>query len=599
MIMKTNLANQLHLIANNLNPVSQQFKHAESAPMSQGDLASSPAVKESMNPSWQSMLAASAGSAALVACGGGGDNDNSVSTSSMQVSMSLSAQQASRFVQMTTFGTTAEDVAALTGKTAASWFDAQTALPLSKSHRLWLTENGWDSPDHRHANGAIDYSMWNKFITSPDQLRQRMVYALSQILVVGVGGVGTYYKQQAFAYYLDLLEANAFGNFRTLLEKITLCPVMGLYLSYLGNSKADANGRLPDENYAREIMQLFTIGLYELNNDGSLKLQNGQPIETYDQSDVTNLARVFTGWRFNPDASVTDQQTRDREAHVVPMRLDAGTHSPEAKVFLNANIPANTNGTESLRIALDALFNHPNVGPFIGKQLIQRFVTSNPSPSYINRVANAFNNTSGVRGDLKATLRAVLLDAEALAPANTASGKLMEPVLRFTQWARAFKVTSPKIGNDVSPLWAGNSSEPSTRLGQSPLRSASVFNFFRPGYVPPAASIANRGWVAPELQITSEVSIAGYMNYMQELVSGVHTRLVPNYDTWLAKVDNLDALIAELNLVIAAQRLSASTISKIKTACASIPTTTDQLKKNRLYTAIFLMLTAPEFILTV
>jgi uncharacterized protein (DUF1800 family) len=207
----------------------------------------------------------------------------------------------------------------------------------------------------------------------------------------------------------------------------------------------------------------------------------------------------------------------------------------------------------------------------------------------VNRVANAFNNSAGVRGDLLATLRAVLLDEEALVPPAGSSGKLIEPVLRFIQWARAFNVTSSN-GN-----WAGNTSDPATRLGQSPGRSSSVFNFFRPGYVPPSTDFASRGWVAPEFQITHETSVAGYVNYMQSVIPG-NTALTPAYDSWLAKVDTIDVLLADLNLVLAADRLSSATIATIRTAALSIATTTDTGKRNRLYTAILLVMASPDFI---
>ena len=561
------------------------------------NLAQKPALFGNTAPGAIGLMAATL---ALAACGGGGVEVASPSpiasnpptppppTAAM---VRPTAKQASRFLQLGTMGATQSEITALQTTTPAAWLDEQVAIPRSTSHWQWLIDNNYGTEADKNNRAAFDYTIWRKLISSPDALRQRMTFALSQILVVGLDGLNNSYSVFSLANYVDILERNAFGNFRTLLEEASLSPAMGIYLSHRGNKKADAAGRLPDENYAREIMQLFTIGLYELNNDGTQKILANQPIETYDQADVSNLARVFTGWDFARITGVpTEINDRDRQA--LPMVLNAANHSPEAKSFLSANIGANVSGTDSLKIALDTLFNHPNVGPFIGKQLIQRLVTSNPSGTYVNRVANAFNNTGGVRGDLKATLKAVLLDDEALNPPAGNSGKLMEPVLRFTQWARAFGLTSS------TNFWAGNTSDPATRLGQSPFRSTSVFNFFRPGYVPPSTTFAARGWVVPELQIIHETSVAGYVNYMQTVVSGGNTNMTPNYDSWLTKVDSIDTLLADLNLVLAANRLGSATLDTIRSAALSIPTTSDAGKKNRLYTAILLMLASPEFIST-
>jgi uncharacterized protein (DUF1800 family) len=238
------------------------------------------------------------------------------------------------------------------------------------------------------------------------------------------------------------------------------------------------------------VMQLFTIGLVELNADGTRRLTDGQPKETYGEADVRGLARVFTGWDFvsktnNPDWPRT------------PMQHIASRHSLEEKRFLGVTVPPNTDGPASLRIALDTLFNHPNTAPFISRQLIQRLVTSNPSPAYVGRVSAKFaDNGQGVRGDMKAVVEAVLNDTEARTPRNITQpapswGKLREPVLRYTTFARNFG------GTFNGEIWRiGPLSDPATALGQSPLRSPSVFNFYRPGYVPPNTSIARAKLVA-------------------------------------------------------------------------------------------------------
>jgi uncharacterized protein (DUF1800 family) len=318
----------------------------------------------------------------------------------------------------------------------------------------------------------------------------------------------------------------------------------------------------------------------------------GSTIDSYGQADVTGLARVFTGW----DYSSSDITTAVRV--VTPLVNVANRHESGAKTFLGVTIPAGTSATESLRIALDTLFNHANVGPFIARQLIQRLVTSNPSPAYVGRVAAVFaNNGSGTRGDLRAVLRAILTDAEArdldAARATPGFGKLREPVLRFALWARASRVGS------ASGQWRlGNLSDPATRLGQSPLHSPSVFNFYRPGYVPPNTAIATASQVAPEFQITTETSVAGYLNFMQSAiattngVSGSDVR--PDYTAWLALAGDAAALAAEANLVLAAEQLSAERMALIRDALAAMPsaTATDQLR--RVQAALLLTLAAPD-----
>ncbi len=240
----------------------------------------------------------------------------------------------------------------------------------------------------------------------------------------------------------------------------------------------------------REVMQLFSIGLVQLNADGTPRLSNGQPMDSYSAQDISQLARVFTGWE-------RDRADAMDYAHVTrPMKHNAANFQSGDKTVLGTTIPGSLGGPEALSMALDTLANHPNVGPFMGRQLIQRFTMSHPSPAYVGRVAAVFNNNgSGVRGDLKATLRAVLLDPEARAsPTGNASGRLREPVQRFVQWGRTFGITS------TSGRWPiGDTSDPASRLGQSPWRSPSVFNFFRPGYVPPGNELAANQITAPRV----------------------------------------------------------------------------------------------------
>lgn len=504
------------------------------------------------------------------------------------------ATEAARFLAQATLGATKADITALQSTTYAAWIDAQCALPQGQTHVDWLKSKGYDNAIYVTNFAGLDNSIWRKLITSNDSLRQRVALALSETVVASAEGIAIAWRTFAVAYFMDILESEAFGNYRSLLEKVSLSPAMGVYLTYRGNVKANATtGSQPDENYARELMQLFTIGLQLLNPDGSVQLTNGVATETYTQTDVSGMARVWTGWNFDTTGYVGAYGVN---AVTRAMVQTGNRHETGSKTFLGVTIPAGTSASASLTTALDTVFNHPNTAPFVCRQLIQRLVTSNPSGAYVTRVADVFaNNGSGVRGDLKAVVRAILLDAEArdMASVNSASfGKLREPVVRFLNWARAFKATS------ASDTWSiGDLSDPATRLGQSPMRSGSVFNFFRPGYVPPGSELANQGLTAPEFQITNESSIPGYVNFMQKAISGVGVSdLKADYSSLLALVSDSMALLNELNLVLASNQIPAATLATLQSALDSISVTTDTGKNNRVYAAITLVMASPAYI---
>ena len=545
-------------------------------------------------PLWSAL----ASTAALTACGGGGSNvalgPVPAPVPAPAPSAVVSPTEAARFLAQAAPGGSRTAIAAVQAAGYSGWLDAQFATPRSLSHWDWLITNGYGAEAFRNNAQGLEPTLWRKFIASPDALRQRVVLALSEILVVSVLGVSTAFRQFAIANYVDILEENAFGNFRVLLEQVSLSTAMGYYLTYRGNAKANTNtGSQPDENYARELMQLFTLGLVQLNADGTVRLTNGVTSETYTQNDVSGLARVFTGWDID---SAGLNQPLPAEVHRRPMAQVSTRHETGSKVFLGTTVPSGVSAIVSLRTALDTLFNHPNHAPFICQQLIQRLVTSNPSPAYVARVAAVYvNNGSGVRGDLQSVIRAILLDTEARSAAPAAQptfGKLREPVLRFLSWARGFEGNSP--GN----TWAvGDLSDPATRLGQSPMRSPSVFNFFRPGYVPPNSAMANAGLRAPEFQIATESSVAGYVNYMQSAISGSGVGdFRADYTSLLALVNDAAALLAEVNLVVAAGQVSASTLAMLQTALNTINVTTDSGKRNRVYAAITLVMASPEYI---
>ncbi len=519
----------------------------------------------------------------------------------------LPEASAARFLNQATFGSTEAETASAQQQWRSGWLQAQFALPAARTHwdrvaadqAAYLAEDPTRDPANI-TNAVWDWSVWEAYISAPDQLRKRVGYALSQIMVVSMDGLalGPSNNSRAAAAYVDWLEKGAFGNFRQLLEDVSLSPAMGYYLSHRGNRKADYPNndttqppiRVPDENYAREVMQLFTIGLVELNADGTLKLTNGQPTETYGEDDVRGLARVFTGWDFiartNPDWPRT------------PMQHIASRHSLEEKTFLGVTIPAGTDGPTSLKIALDTLFNHPNTAPFISSQLIQRLVTSNPSPAYVGRVSAKFaDNGQGVRGDMKAVVTAVLNDSEARTPLNIAQpapswGKLREPVLRYTTFARNFG------GTFNGEIWRiGALSDPATALGQSPLRSPSVFNFYRPGYVPPNSGIAGAKLVAPEFQISTDTSLPGYLNFMNKQLVNPNGGLAFNYDAELALAGDPAALVARLDRRLTNSAMSSATRDEIVTTVTALPSATAAQNLARVRTAILMTLASPEFVI--
>ena len=541
----------------------------------------------------------------LSACGGGGGSAPSADTPAPApapppvvtpppVVELPSAVQASRFLAQASMGATRDDIAKVQSLGYAGWLNAQFAIAPSGTRWDWLIAGSYDALANKNSEAGADACQWRKLLSSPDTLRQRVTLALSEIVVAAVTGfVGSGWKAFSAAAFLDILEANAFGNYRELLQQVSLSAPMGEFLTYRGNVKFNAaTGAFPDENYAREVMQLFTIGLLQLNLDGTPKLSSGLPTETYTLDDITGLARVFTGWNYDlPAGASTDTPDFKRK----PMTQTASRHESGSKSFIGTTIAAGVDGAASLTQALDAIFAHANVGPFISRQLIQRLVCSNPSPAYVTRVATVFNNDgANVKGNLKAVLKAILLDDEARSTAklsDPAFGKLREPILRFTTWGRAFKASSP------SNAWAiGNTSDPGTRLGQSPLRSITVFNFFRPGYVPPNSAIGSAGMVAPEFQITNESTVVGYVNYMQGVISKGSGDVKADYAALMPLADTAQALLDELNLVLAAGQLSVGTVALIKGGLDTMPAGTDAARLNRIYAALVMVMAAPEFI---
>jgi uncharacterized protein (DUF1800 family) len=431
-------------------------------------------------------------------------------------------------------------------------------------------------------------------INGDDQLRQRVAFALSEILVVSQLGA---LAQAPFALadYYDVLARNAFGNYRTLMEEVTLHPAMGVYLSMLGNEKPNpALNIRPDENYARELMQLFSIGLVELNLDGSEKLDAfGQPIPTYDQSIIEGFAHVYTGWTWAGSPSF-EQARGTRQNQVIPMELWPDYHDIGEKLLLNGVVlPAGQSGEQDLADALDNIFEHPNVGPFIATRLIQRLITSNPSPGYVRRVATVFNNNgSGIRGDLGAVVKAILLDPEARpAMAMEIDGKVKEPLLRLTQLFRAYNATS---NSGRYPLVASY-----ILFGQGPLQSPSVFNFFSPYYAPPG-EIRDSDLVAPELRLATEYQNTLFANYMFGQVFGLNQTnqslrdddVYIDFSEEMAIADDADALINMVAEKLLGGQISDTLRNEIGGMLALIPDTDTAIRAAE---TIYFVVTSPEY----
>ncbi len=554
-------------------------------------------------------------SAALSACGGGGGSGGSGSGSggsggstpapTVTTTYPANDTEAARFLLQAQFSVSDADISSLKTMGHKAWLDSQYNTAQSQTGTAWLNSRNINVVDSTstYFNPVFgDWMAWRMLMTGGDQLRKRLTLALSEMMVASLSPIDGYWPSYLIAGYWDMLSTNVFGNFRTLLEEVTLNPAMGFFLNTKGNQKENSAGRQPDENYAREVMQLFTIGLYQLNSDGSVKTgSDGKPLETYGQSDITNLARVFTGYdwdytgvtytMFNGNNVPTTEFTRTR------MQFIASRHSTLAATFLGVTIPANTDGATALKTALDTLYNHPNTGPFFARQMIQRLVTSNPSAAYIGRVAAVFaDNGAGVRGDLKAVWTAILTDTEALSlSTGSTTGKLREPIIRVAQWARTFNAASTtgkwEIYDTTSSDWG---------LGQSPLRAPSVFNFFRPGYVPPNTALATSGLTAPEFQIHNETTTASYVNAMTNVIQFGYNDIKPDYTSLLPIAADASALVAWLNLHLTANQLSAATVSAIETtlnANALNASSSDAAKKNRIWAAILLVMAAPEYMI--
>lgn len=499
----------------------------------------------------------------------------------------LSPTDAYRLLEQATFGPTLADINSTAELGPESWINQQMQMPAT------FLSDGLAQARSEQWNEYVNV-WWRHAIKADDQLRQRVAFALSQILVVSADdGLGD--EQFGIANYYDILLRHAFGNFRDLLEEVTLNPVMGEYLSMKGNHKPDPVKNIqPDENYAREVLQLFSIGQVLLNNDGTMKLDaDGIPLPAYDQNTIENFARVFTGWHFSNADHFFWPENSD---YISPMQPFEQYHDTGAKTLLNEHsLPAGKSAREDMTAALDNIFNHANVGPFIAKQLIQRLVTSNPSNQYVRDVTAVFNaNHADKRGDMASTIKAILMHREARLghlDAPESFGKLKEPLIRITQIWRAFEPDS--IPADFNYGWVEG------ELGQAPLSSPSVFNFYRPDYSQPG-DIKNRGMVSPEFQITDETSIIRMTSRLLANTIWSHNfkndgdgkRIAIDIDREMEMEPNRDALLDHLDLLLLGGRMSPELREQLNQLmdARNYPNAASQ----RVVEAIFLIASSPD-----
>ena len=511
----------------------------------------------------------------------------------------MSEAEAARLLQQSTFGPTLSAIRRVQQIGAEAWLDEQIAETVTLQEPcMQRVLNDPVLPLYQNSRQEV----W--FLNSAegkDQLRQRMAFALSQLFVVSDrASLGN--EVMGLAKYYDMLATNAFGNYRDLLEDVTLNTMMGFYLGMFRNAKADpVAGTQPDENYAREVLQLFSIGLHQLNMDGTEVLDiDNNPIPTYDQEVIEHFARVFTGWNY---AGCDDNNwtwcnpTNQGVDAYAPMEPIEAYHDTDAKTLLDGfPVAAGMTAQQDLTIALDNIFNHPNVPPFVSKQLIQRFVTSNPTPAYVQRVANVFaDNGSGVRGDLNAVIKAILLDDEARNVSfvsNPNYGKLKEPLIRYVNLIRAFEAKSPtgRYGN-----W-----NPEFSYLQRALGSPSVFNFYTPHFQQPGP-IRDQGLVSPEFQITSETTVVTIANEMNQATNRGHH----DYTHWnesmpllqlqreLSIFDDEAALLDHLDLLLFAGQMSANTRSVASNLLADLQ---DGNPVDRLTSLLYVLVLSPEFV---
>lgn len=533
-----------------------------------------------------------------------GANGTASSTTSMKATAAPKEQQindedALRFLSQATFGPVSlDEVVAVRDAGLQQWFTHQFSLEAA-SQMAYISAQSAREKDGKPREDMSYEAIWQQWLYSEAQLRARVAFALSEIFVIS--NTAPDLNANAMSSYMDMLNRNAFGNYRKLLEDVTLHPAMGYYLNMIESEKEDPfKGTHPNENYAREVLQLFSIGLLKLNPDGTpIKDAQGATTPTYDQSVVEGFAKAFSGWSFGGrDTSKSDAFQSGDENWTVPMQAWASKHSTASKKLLDGRtLAAGQTPQQDLRDALDSIFNHPNVGPFISRRLIQRLVTSNPSPAYVQRVAAVFdNNGSGERGSLAHVVYATLMDLEArgnVAMQGPNSGKQREPVIRLANILRALNGTATAGHTEIHELDSADNG-----LGQSPLLAPSVFNFFSPDFRNPGP-IAAAGLYSPEFQITTETSVVGALNFFARLIkdggygSG-DTKVRFDFGRFDAVAVDASTLINHMSYLFMNGNITPTTRTAMLRAINSID---PKLRTDRIKTALILVSISPEFVI--
>lgn len=540
-----------------------------------------------------------------------------------------------RFLEQSSWGPTTAEVARVQSIGFRAYLNEQFNAPASSYPRMTLMPadnaqgcpTAMTTPPDPNYNQSVcrrlNYSMYplqTKFFRNamyePDQLRQRVAFALHQIFVVSGRDIA---YPAWMSEYLQILDRHAFGNFRPLLQDMTLNPAMGEYLNMRGNTRAN-----PNENFAREVLQLFSTGLDELNPDGTPKLNaQGQRLPTYEQEDVTAFARVFTGWNLVPGKTITiNGAVLGVPNYHDPMFVSAASennnHDKGAKTLLNGLVlPANQTSTQDLSGGLDNIFNHPNVGPFIGKQLIQHLVTSNPSPPYVQRVAAVFNNDcsglyaegcTGVRGNLRAVVTAILLDPEARGDAKTDPnyGKLREPAQLVNNLLRAFNAKSFDRTQNSDGSLQGETSV----LDQDIFRPVTVFSYYQPDYEVPGTKL-----LGPAFGILTTSTSLRRANFVNTIIYSGITRTTPtpagcttacdpgnrplgtalDLSALQSQASDPQALVNALDALLLHGTMSAAMRASIVQAVSAIPTSDAQHQLKRARTAVYLVATSSSY----
>jgi uncharacterized protein (DUF1800 family) len=585
-----------------------------------------PAATQSGSHLGGAAVLATVASAALAACGGGGDTPpdaagNNANPQALLPTAGPTTQAKSwRFLNQASLGPNATEVSWVSTYGIEGWLSKQFAIKDPKrSYVAGYTKyrNGGDEWDR-----FLQFAWWEEALATDDQLRTRVVNALLEILVVSLKDDTVGFRPIMMGHYMDVLAKNAFGNFRELIEAVCKAPAMGAYLSHLGNQPPSGNQRIPDQNFARELIQLFTIGLTKLNMDGTQELDGaGRPQPSTKSTDIPVLSNAFTGWALDDSPALSLSKDDDLRwfgdltanrhtlRQTVPMKGYTDFHSTDALVaeqlklgtnpitFLGQPFGLQGSPQASLTAALNVIFQHQNVAPFIAKQMIQRLVTSNPTPGYVQRVATAFKDASW---DMKTLVRAILTDTEARSETvrlQPTFGKLREPLFRVVHLLRAFGVGIAFVGNtdQVSSPWT------SLNLNQSPMRAPSVFNYFSPNYTFVGGLMANAGKVTPEMQIATEASVIAYVNAVYDIVSDGLTQewegsrngqLVITTEVALAATPS--AVVDSINTKLFGGTMTAGLVTEVTTAATAANTAATATEKVK--AAIFVAAVSPEYL---